>query len=580
MKEDNFNFIANIIANKLNIKLSPGNEWSADISNNVIYYPKGIPLYQSDIGFLIHEASHLRFTVTDKQFYDDIDNICNKYGKNAKQLFALFNALEDVRIEYKICQIYRGAKVYLDFNNISTFNASFDSLWDDRMLNPKKYSDEWESKLWNQFCWNATNCYDWGDQNSEIFCWEFINPKVSKVVDKCRKQLDKVQYIDTSLKLFEFMKEKILKYYLPFMDDYTEDDKKKDKEKEKEKKKKMEELLNKIIQAMKSAMKRSQQRNEERKKQQQQQQNGNGDSQQQQQKLQPQNQQQQKDKDNSVKLERGQRIKSEEEKNKEKKKSMFGDKNSHFSWGEFFWRDTGLCNLKYDDLRDFVNSNLSKVKKSVSILKDLEYTRFESGYESGKLEQRKIPKLFVGNKRLFMRQMSQQNDDRDMAVALLCDQSDSMYGLSGREACKAATVFAKALDLSSKAFAIFGYGSNFKTHKDWNKKFKMTDMLKIANQELGSTNESLAIRKVTESIKKRNEKNKVIIVFCDGSPNSVGNTVKEIKKAEKIAKVYAIGIGYEGVGGYYKRHKIIKDASELSGELNRIFKENVGRRTR
>ena len=147
----------------------------------------------------------------------------------------------------------------------------------------------------------------------------------------------------------------------------------------------------------------------------------------------------------------------------------------------------------------------------------------------------------------------------------------------------------KALQSSGKSFAIFGFNKLLYTHKNFGEKFKLSQMPEIVQNthtnEAGYNDDGYMVKKVSEILQQQPQQNKILIVISDGHPeespeHSQYNLKEEVLKAEKIAKVYSIGIHSDAVKRYYKRYVVIKDITQLGGELMKIFKENIGKRVR
>jgi cobalamin biosynthesis protein CobT len=148
----NLSIVASVIANKIGIKIRQGKGWQADVVNNVIYYPKGIYLTESDLGFIIHEAGHLRFGFIDKRRFEKFTEMLQTMGKSYEQLYALLNAIEDIRVENKLIELYPGSKKYLEGNNFDAYyshiNTYQDVYWRDR----GEYDNFLYENRYSQFC--------------------------------------------------------------------------------------------------------------------------------------------------------------------------------------------------------------------------------------------------------------------------------------------------------------------------------------------------------------------------------------------------------------------------------------------
>ena len=585
MKREDFNFIAKFIADKVGIKLEASDEerWSADVKNMVIKYPKSIEHFShSDLSLLIHESSHLRFTKLDGKFFKESVELIDSYGKSGKQVMDLINALEDIRVDQKICKIYRGAKVYLSHTYNSRLESITDTLFSDMWVNPKLYKQGWGEKKYYQYCYSAclTDPELIDKDLLDYFINEFVSEDVKVALKRSNPCIHKVGKLKSVNEVLELIMKDLLPLYLPFLDDYNE----KDEQDKREQHKKMQELLKKLQQLIKGAMKREMERQEQRKKEEKDGKEGKdkgkgkGD----------------KDSDVMIELKKNERDEEAEKSENAFCKSGGGVYEKDMFSPKMFSSNGGLSK---DQLEEFVRLMLPKTKKSISILKDLEFERYQGGFLSGNIDERRIKKLFVGSNRVFKRKVDLQNDDKDMAVAVLVDESGSMTDFSkSKNACKAVGVLAKALSLSKKSFAVYGFNSYFHTHKDWGKKLDMNELLKVDGNAYGGgtayNNDGYAIWKTTELLRKRPEKNKILIVFSDGlpapwsdlSPEGINyrsyDLKEEVEKAEKVVKVYSFGISSSAVAKFYKTYKIINDATELPAEMIKIFKENSGKRIR
>jgi hypothetical protein len=568
-----FRLIADAVADNVGVTLqkSPSGEWMADVTSKTIYYPSNKPLYQSDLGYLIHEAAHLRFTEISEGYDESAKKILKKHGKNPNQFHDLLNALEDIRVNKQIVKVYKGAKKYLDLNYGLTYDLVYEDMYKMKMMNPAKYQEEWGSNLIKQFGYAVGFEMELSKTDAEIFMWEFCEDKVYIAYDKTIKAIYEIPKLKSTVELYEHIIKKILPHCLPLFDDW--DEKKEEEEKEKQRKD-FEKMLDELLKALKKAVAEIKVGKKKAGKQ---------------------------------KLSRGVRPKTEEEKETEEKKpvKVFGgtgrltakDLKDIFKEGHLRPED-----LKLSELNDFVNQALPGTKNAISILKDLEFERWESGYRSGRIDKTRLRKIFVGSDRIFQKKLELKDENKDMAIAILVDESGSMnrgYGNDPKSihACKAVGVLAKALEQANRPYAVYGFNDKFFIHKNWKQRLSLQEILKIDHNArkdgAGYNNDGYAIWKVSQELRKRPERNKVIIVFSDGLPAPGCGSCPERNKryrdydltteaqeAEKIAKVYSFGIMTDAVSRFYKRWKEVSDPAELPAEMTKIFKENVGRRDR
>lgn len=602
--------IANIISEKMGVNLvARGNGWSANNHSKTIYYPENIELNKSDMGFLLHESGHLRYSSPGSNSMEKIAVIAKNYNKDKDPFFELLNACEDVRIENKISEIYLGAKEYFDYNNDYYAEKMLDRLYKDRLLNPRGYDKFWKSRRWLQFTYAIHYYLGYGKEKVKELLDNYGDDSVIIAFELVEPHLPDLLKTTSTEDLLDHLSRNIFPVFKDLLDDvdnkpeqpqqqksddeedsnsesynFSEDKKKEDKKDNKKDKKK-----DKKKEEKKEAEKEEEKKEEKEEK---------------------------KEKEPLEKdLQRGQR--------KEEEDSSFFQSNpnpSNRSVDDILGlRHSRVDDMKYEHLLDFVNKEISKAKKATSILKDMEYERWEPGHRSGRLDIRRIKKIFTGNDRVFQKKLSQQADNQDMAIAILVDESGSMDGSAtsynpyrnsisededpykdhkSRHAAKAVAVLAKALEITGKPYAIYGFNLDFSVHKKWNKKLDLMELLKIDHntrrEAADGNNDGYAIWKVVKELKKRPEKNKILIVFSDGHP--APNYTKpadgdgrnydeydlclEAKKAEKEVKVYSFGIQSPAVQRFYKTFKIIENPEELAGEMIKLFKANVGKRRR
>lgn len=209
MTSNEFHLIAGMISNRVGVTcVAGGYLWQADIKNNVIYYPHKRYYSEADLGLLIHESAHLRFTTKwDEQDFEEACKVEGGEPKNGKQVFALMNALEDIRIEKQICDVYPGAEYYL--------NEMRESMWN----NGYYYRED--KRLWAMYGvymdWEATHP-DWAEESLFLRGLE-NNQKIRTAIDNTIDAVHKVPNIKTTDDLIDLMGKEILEHYLPLCDD-------------------------------------------------------------------------------------------------------------------------------------------------------------------------------------------------------------------------------------------------------------------------------------------------------------------------------------------------------------------------
>jgi len=595
--------IISIISKKTGVRLiNSGESWKANVKEKTIYYPKSAVLNDETLGFMIHEASHIRFTEPDNKYVQSCEEIAKKNNKYGQDLFKLINVSEDLRIERLTSDIYPGAKKILN-------NASIET--NERMVeNYKNFSKEKREKI---KAFRSDNfCY-------ALFMREYVSEKdVNKFLKYCDKETiniyNELKHYSKDIKNFDnfsemvkFVIDNVIPKYLKLCSDVDEN---KEGKKEEENEGENEEDNTKDSSSSESS-KGSEKKEEnvdegegeDKNKNEKDKEEDEGDS----------------DEDGKNGSDRGQ----EDEEDKEEKNEDGGVQNfTSIKRGGIEdiendfegFKNEGSINRSdvdsffdiedygYFDYETFVKNSrmlLPKLKKPISILKDLEFKRDVTGFESGKIDMRRINKLFVGYTRVFKRASAESLDDKDLAIAVLVDESGSMNSF-GKDivATTACGAISLALEQAGKKFAVFGFNRKFHIHKEFKKKVYMPNLYKIYKNvytdDAGYNNDGYAIKRTIKELNKMPEKNKILIVLSDGEPASSFDSsdegipysryilTDEIKRAESRAKVYSIGILSEAVRRYYnpKTTFVIREVNELPKYMFEILKKTVGKRIR
>ena len=521
MYKSEFNLIASMIANKTGVRCEAKNSplWRANTKDFVIEYPDKFYYTEGDLGLLIHESAHLRFSkLFNKEEFLKLNKDWYDGEKKIEQIFNLVNSLEDTRVETKIQEIYRGADYYIA-----------QAREEQREQFPYISADYYKERLWDVYChyvaWRAYSV-EWAEEYLSAIGFS-KNKKLRKVISATEEYLDAFKDMDSTKEVVENMSKDILKHYLTLCDDKDVSD---------EFLKKLLEMFRRLFKQMEKSIDESKEKAE-----------------------------------SGILIPEGRGILPPEIDPK-----------------KFFKKQKGY-HLTEEKLREEVKKNLASTRKAISILKDLDTVRHEGNYESGKLQNRKLFKLRAGVTKIFTRKVADVKDDKNMVFIILVDESGSMCGNRAVNAAIATAILAETLRRANKSFAVFGFNDKLYLHKNFNKKLKLETMLEVEkNAFMGGSSwnsDGWAINQVTEKLSKRPEKNKILVVISDGEPAPTPehrsfDLAKEAKEAEKVAKVYAIGIQTDAVKAYYSRSIVIQDPSELGPELIKIFKENVGKRVR
>lgn len=586
MNRSDFTLIASMIAGKVGVQCIPSNKyvWQASPKSKIIWYPKSIRYTEADMGYLLHEASHIRFSGVSHTFDGEIDEWIEKTGKSAEQIWHLVNAFEDGRIENELIKLYPGAHIYFEAAYGESMNLQYTEA--DNYLNYRpEVFEELQQKKWLHYCQYVAWYHSLGKTGAEeyINIWNAESEELRAAINATEEFFSLRYNCKNTDELVQLLQEKILVHYLPLCDDQS---------KSEEEKKKFEELMKQLLEMLGEMIKARAAMGEGEGKEGKGGKSGSGggkggkgtDSE-------------------TVTLGRPGDFMSKKGDRKESldKKRQFS-KTGGGGWGSVD-KDFGAMfdpeipnELNESLLNEYIRLHTAQVRKAVSIIKDLETTRYEGNYASGKLQNRKLYKLNTKQYRIFTKKVADKKDNMDMVFGLVVDESGSMRSPDGgkrkksQEATIATAVLGKALDMSGKAYAIYGFNRYFCTHKSFEGKMKIPEMLKIETNAYGGgsgdNNDGWAVNLVAQELLKRPERNKIMIVLSDGQPAPDSahrhfDLETEVKNAEKHKiKVYGVGINNSSVRHYYSKHIVINDTSQLGNELAKIFKENVGARAR
>ncbi len=209
MKQSEFNLLASMISARTGVSCNPvwDGIWCADVKNKIIEYPIQMEYTESDMGLLIHEAAHLRFTTPfEREEFQERAHIAG-LRVDVSQVFDLLNALEDTRIEKKILTIYPGAKYYLKVMQNETWEEGY------------YYRDD--SRLWAlyalYFCWHSINP-DWAEEVLELR-GHADNEKLRKAINATLDIAPTAKDMATTGDVLDLIGSDLIEHYLPLCDE-------------------------------------------------------------------------------------------------------------------------------------------------------------------------------------------------------------------------------------------------------------------------------------------------------------------------------------------------------------------------
>lgn len=543
--------IANVVAKGTGITVRPGDRWCINMKTKVIEYPKDTWLMESDLGFIVHEAAHARFSWNDEKFFQDLKKAFEATNKDFDQLYDLFAVLEDIRVNALISEIYPGGKEMI--------KAYIENQADDfvmKLESTKKWGNAWfatldtmhKIKMHNMALLMFTALppgYVWK------MSWNHFPKYVNQILDYSELHYQGIKTAKTQIQVMNVIK-KILPRYIQLCDDVDPNQKFDDSLFQKLLDKLMTKIIPKLISAAMARAKKGIKGVHISK-------DGNCAGSQL----------------DDIKI----KAIDEKDNGNDKDNGLFGGKN--FGMIEFKREsfDTRAINNKTDMI-------FPQIRKAMSILKDKEFVRYEGSYQSGRLQNRKLFKIFTGKTNIFTKKIAEA-DTKNLTFYILIDLSGSMIGNKMENALAGTMAICKALDTNKKRFGIFGFATKFWQHKKLNQKFdvKILDSI-IHNEDVenynGSTCLGMAISKLNEVIDKSIDPNKnVVILMTDGQASRDGYDIKlEAEKLKRFAKVFPIGIQTDSILKHFPEAKIVNEISDLGPILIDAFKQSVGKRIR
>ena len=616
MKKETFIYVIDMISQSTGVTLKENKEgsWAANVEDKVITYPED-SMSEANLGFLIHEASHLRYTKPGEKTNEIIEKV-KQEGLDTQEYFRLVNALEDIRIHRLIVNHFPGAEEYLKEVHHKTLIEISNMMKKYKLLNDKKY-EEYQNDFIGQFGLACpfllpipvSNFMNLGMKPGDLEFRMDITDLVYGLQGKLLEVTNCADFDEFSQQLYE----KILPYLKDRLKKGEQEEQQQENQQQQESQQEQQEEQEESQQENNS---QNSQQNESKQTENDKDQSQSKEEEQEQQEEQESNEQQQQEEQQQEEQEEAPTmvqkiIQAQETTQAQEKQSNKGDQKLSSLLEQFGGIGADLENVpdfnlleaeekeidqeKVEELKEFTKANISKTRKAISILKDKSFNRWQGGQQKGKLDKHRLHKVMTGSDKVFKRKIEQNKDDTDFCFIVLIDESGSMYKGKADEASMAATLFAKTLEKADKPYAIYGFNRAIFCHKDWNKTMRYEEMSKIVKNscDLGYAdynNDGWAVKCMIKELKKRKERNKILIVFSDGHPaespdkTSEGydcldyDLEKEVEEAEKEADVYSFGIRDEAVKDFYSKYKILKNPSELSQEMIKLFKEKTGKR--
>ena len=275
--------------------------------------------------------------------------------------------------------------------------------------------------------------------------------------------------------------------------------------------------------------------------------------------------------------------------------------------GPFTGYFEGANHRNYEEFSSQAAADINVMKaKLMRYLKAKENRGWDSGREQGKLDTRRLVAAYNGHQNVFRQR--EEVEELATAVHVLVDLSGSMRGKRIKQAGICAISLAEALDSTALKYAISGFTAGMKG-APWGEynilggssgSYVRSDSLDIISykkfdeslflarrslgllptKSMGNNNDPESVRWAAEELKKVEANRRVLIVLSDGQPayitNGSGSSAlkKEVKaiEAEGIETI-GIGIQTDAVESFYNNNAVVNNTSDLANVvLDKVFK--------
>lgn len=190
-------------------------------------------------------------------------------------------------------------------------------------------------------------------------------------------------------------------------------------------------------------------------------------------------------------------------------------------------------------------------------------------------------------------QRREPKNKQDICVMLLVDESGSMMGTKTKCAMKCAIGLAEVFNNLKIPVAVMGFtadtlNSDVVHYHYMHFRNTLDDRIKLLNITDRCNNfDGYSIRYATETLKKRREEHKLLIIISDGCPacryysyaGGISDTTQAIKEAAKVADVIGVAIDQGAVDvlrSMYKQHFVqCTKVEQLFDNLGSVIKDKI-----
>jgi len=221
---------------------------------------------------------------------------------------------------------------------------------------------------------------------------------------------------------------------------------------------------------------------------------------------------------------------------------------------------------------------------------------WQQGYKTGKMNSRKVHRVVTnGDQKIFMKK-TDETKLGNIAISILVDESASMSGREETFAREACVILHEVFRRVGIKHMIAGYRADRKSmprgeyntvhevFKDWNDTGVSGNLVRILAG--GNNRDGYNIRMATKFFDKVGESKRLLIIISDGQPaardyNSHGSGLTDTVEAQREAqkqgiKIINVGIGYGWeLPVQYKNRVKVDNVSELPKKLMTIVRKEL-----
>lgn len=259
---------------------------------------------------------------------------------------------------------------------------------------------------------------------------------------------------------------------------------------------------------------------------------------------------------------------------------------------------------EYDRVVEAMAGDVNVMRRKLERALVAKQTRdWDNGREFGRLDTRRLTAAVAGRSNVF--KLRSDRNEIDTAVTMLVDLSGSMRGFEARVALQCVCAIAEAIDRTGIKYELLGFNNRSEfvsqvtstmAYPDGDEKYwgriEPLDMyvFKAFDERLyeakgaisqlptcvgGHNTDGDGVSYAYDRLRKRPESRKVMLVFSDGLPTGHTGEEFQMQRLRDVTNMIdrdgvdliGIGIGTTAVERFYPKYAVVNNVSELSGSV-------------